>query len=331
MSRVLVIGGNLFIGRAMVEKLLARGDEVAIMHRGQGTPWGDRVREIRCDRNDVNAVRAAFAGEAFDEVYDNVYDWQRGTSAGQVVAAARAAAHPGLRRYVFTSSVAVYGDGLDHRESDPLLPADAPNRYGAEKAESERALFHLQRQEGVPVTTIRPAFVYGPHNPFRREAWFWDRIVADRPVIVPGDGTRPQQYVHAAEVAEVALRAAARPQSAGSSYSLGNTPSITQRELIELLARVAGRKARVVLVPREKIAAEGGVMMGDPLYFGEYLDPPPITVQGETLTRDLGIELAQLEDGFRSTFDWYRRQSRPRPDFAWEDQLIGGSADRRIR
>lgn len=325
--RVLVIGGTLFIGRAMVEKLLARGDEVAIMHRGQGTPFGDRVREIRCDRNDVNAVRAAFSGEAFDEVYDNVYDWQRGTSAGQVVAAARAASHPGLRRYVFTSSVAVYGDGLDHRESDPLVPADFPNPYGAQKAESERALFNLQRAEGVPVTTIRPAFVYGPHNPFRREAWFWDRIMADRPVIVPGDGTAPQQYVHAVEVAEVALRAAARPESAGSSYSLGNHPPVTQRAFVEILARAAGRKARVVLVPREKIAAGGGVMMGDPLYFGEFLDPPPITVQGETLKSDLGITLGSLEDGFRSTFDWYRRQTRPRPDFAWEDGLIASSAD----
>ena len=329
--RVLVIGGTLFIGRAMVEKLLARGDEIAIMHRGQGTPFGDRVREIRCDRNDVNAVRAAFSGEAFDEVYDNVYDWQRGTGAGQVVAAARAASHPGLRRYVFTSSVAVYGDGLDHCEGDPLVPADFPNRYGAEKAESERALFKLQHAEGVPVTTVRPSFVYGPNNPFRREAWFWDRIMADRPVIVPGDGTRPQQYVHAAEVAEVALRAAARPASAGSSYSLGNYPPVTQREFVELLARVAGRVARVVLVPREKIAAAGGVMMGEgPLYFGEYLDPPPITVQGETLSRDLGISLAPLEDGLRATFDWYRRQNRPRPDFTWEDHLIASSPDHRI-
>jgi hypothetical protein len=96
---------------------------------------------------------------------------------------------------------------------------------------------------------------------------------------------------------------------------------------VELLAQVAGRVARVVLVPREQIAAAGGVMMGDPLYFGEFLDPPPITVQGETLTKDLGITLGSLEDGFRSTFDWYRRQDRPRPDFSWEDQVLGGSAD----
>ena len=88
MARVLVIGGTLFIGRALVEQLLARGDDVVIMHRGKGHPFGPRVSEIQCDRNDIAAVRRALAGTHFDVVYDNVYDWQHGTSAEQVIAAA---------------------------------------------------------------------------------------------------------------------------------------------------------------------------------------------------------------------------------------------------
>ena len=43
MARALVIGGTLFIGRALVDKLLERGDDVVIMHRGRGTPFGARV------------------------------------------------------------------------------------------------------------------------------------------------------------------------------------------------------------------------------------------------------------------------------------------------
>jgi 2'-hydroxyisoflavone reductase len=107
MARVLVVGGTLFIGRAIVDMLLERGDEVVIMHRGTGTPWADRVGEIRCDRNDVAAVQEALAGDGFDVVFDNVYDWERGTTGEQVAASARAAAN-GLERYVFMSSVAVY-------------------------------------------------------------------------------------------------------------------------------------------------------------------------------------------------------------------------------
>ena len=57
MARALVIGGTLYIGRTLVEQLLARGDDVVIMHRGKATPFGSRVDEIHCDRNDVTAVQ----------------------------------------------------------------------------------------------------------------------------------------------------------------------------------------------------------------------------------------------------------------------------------
>jgi nucleoside-diphosphate-sugar epimerase len=214
MARVLVIGGTLFIGRALVNQLLARGDEVVIMHRGNGTPFGSRVGEIQCDRNDMAAVRTALAGRRFDVVYDNVYDWQRGTTADQVSAAALTAAD-GLRRYVFTSSVAVYGAGGEYDEDAPLVPSDYPNAYSVHKAESEHALFELQRRNGLPVATLRPAFIYGPHNPFDREAFFWDRLRAGRPIVVPDDGLRTMQWVHARDVARAALLAANEASPSG--------------------------------------------------------------------------------------------------------------------
>ena len=131
MARALVIGGTAFIGRNLVEQLLERGDEVVIMHRGSANPYGDRVGEIRCDRNDIPAVHTALDGKRFDLVFDNVYDFQRGTSAEQVVAAATALAS-GVKRYVFTSSVAVYPmGGATHEEatlvgSDDLVLTSAP-------------------------------------------------------------------------------------------------------------------------------------------------------------------------------------------------------------
>src|SRR5262245_64571317 len=78
MARALVIGGTLFIGRALVEQLLTRGDEVVIMHRGSGTPFGSRVGEIQCDRNEVTAVQAALANSTYHVVSASVYDWPGG-------------------------------------------------------------------------------------------------------------------------------------------------------------------------------------------------------------------------------------------------------------
>jgi len=319
-DRALVIGGTLFIGRALVEQLLARGDEVVIMHRGATTPFGDRVKTIQCDRNDVDGVRHALAGERFDVVYDNVYDWQRGTTAEQVAAAAEAA-REGLRRYVFTSSVAVYPSGGPYDELDPLVAADDPNDYGRNKAESERALFALHRLAGLGVSTLRPSFVYGPHNAFDRETFFWDRIRAGRPVIIPGDGTRTMQWVLAADVARAAVRAADKDIANGAAYNLGNAP-LTQVEFVQALARAAGRDVTLVHVPRAQIAAAGGGLMAPPFYFGIFLDVPPIGVQVQRVRHELGMELTMLDEGLRETHAWYERQERPAPDYSWEDALI---------
>lgn len=321
MSRALVIGGTLFIGRALVDRLLERGDEVVIMHRGSGTTYGNRVGEIRCDRTDVAAVRTALAGRRFDVVYDNVYDWQRGTTADQVAAAAEAVAD-GLRRYVFTSSVAVYPRGGEYDENAPLVASDHPNAYGAQKADSERALFELQRRNRIPVATLRPAFIYGPHNPFEREAFFWDRVLAGRPVVVPDDGRRTMQWVHVHDVARAAILAATDDKAVGHAYNLASYPAITQIDFVRLLAKVADRPANVVPIPREHIERLGGLLYAPPYYFGAYLDIPPITVRADRVRSELGLDLTPLEDGLRETYSWYRQQRRPQPDWAWEDRLL---------
>ena len=321
MSRVLVIGGTQLIGRALVEQLLARGDDVALMHRGSTTPFDERVRSIRCDRNDVVAVQAALTGERFDVVYDNVYDWQRGTTPEQVLVAARATAS-GLSRYVFTSSVAVYPSGGVYGEEAALVPADHPDLYGAQKANTERALFALHESEGVPVSTLRPAFIYGPHNAFDREAFFWDRIRDGRPIIVPEDGQATMQWVSANDVARAAILAATNDVAVGQAYNLGNYPPITQLEFVHLLARVAERDVQVVHVPRARIQQMGGSLMAPPNYFGVFLDIPAITADSARVTEQLGLALTPLEDGMRETYAWYVQQPRVARDYAWEDGLL---------
>ena len=321
MARALVIGGTLFIGRALVERLLERGDDVVIMHRGRSHPFGDRVGEIRCDRNDVAAVRAALRAERFDVVYDNVYDWRRGTTGAQVAAAADAASD-GLGRYVFTSSVAVYREGTGLDEDAALVGSNDPNVYGAQKADSERALFALHRERGVPVSTLRPAFIYGPNNPFDREAFFWDRILLGRPVIVPDDGSRAMQFVHVGDVASAAILAANSDAAIGRAYSLGNWPPVTQVEFVRLLARAAGREVKLVHIPRERLLRAGGGLNDPPYYFGAYLDLPPKTVRPDRARAELGLDLVRLEEGMRETFRWYEQQRRPRPDVAWEDRVL---------
>ena len=124
--KVLVIGGTLFIGRALVKELVRAGHDVSVLHRKNRHSLGKKVANITADRNNPEAVKRALAGKKFEVVYDNVYDWEHGTTTTQVEATARACGS-NLHRYIFMSSVGAYGDGLNHHEGDALAPDDHPD------------------------------------------------------------------------------------------------------------------------------------------------------------------------------------------------------------
>ncbi len=291
--RVLVVGGTMFIGRALVAELLKAGHEVTILHRKGKHDLGKRVQNIVADRNDPESMRRALQFSNYQVVFDNVYDWERGTTAAQVEGndlLITAASGDRLLRYVFMSSVAAYGDGLNHHDGDPLAPDDHSEPYVRNKAMSERLLFRMHQKIGLPVVTLRPPFIYGPQNPFYRETFFWDRLRDNRPIILPGDGHRLMQFVYIKDLVRACMRAMEEPMAVGEAFNLANEHPITQAEVITAMAAAAGKKANIVRVPRERIAEAGGDPMGQPAYFGVYLDIPPITevvVVGQAYSLDL--------------------------------------------
>ncbi len=326
--KVLVIGGTQFIGRQLVPELLKAGHSVAILHRRSKHNLSKRVENLLADRNDPEAIRRVIGERRFEVVFDNVYDWERGTTAAQVEATALAMGNR-LARYVFMSSVAAYGDGLNHYEGDPLAPDNHPEAYVRNKAMTERALLRLHRKNGFPVVTFRPPFVYGPENPFYREAFFWDRMRASRPIIIPGDGTRLMQFVYVKDLVRALLRSIEVDAAVGEAFNIGNPKPLTQVEAVREMSRTAGKKPELVRVPREKIAAAGGNIMSEPFYFGQYLDLPPITENVSKLQRVLGVRLTAFATGLRETRRWYLRQPRRKADFGFEDRLIAASGVRR--
>ncbi len=324
--RILVIGGTQFIGKRLVNRLLAAGHEVTLLHRRAAHPFSHAVRSVVADRNDAISVRNALAGYRYDAVYDIAYDMERGTSGPQVEATARAV--PGdLSRYIFMSSVAAYGGGLDHVEDDELAPDTDANDYFRNKAASERALFRMHRESQFPAVTMRPPFVYGPENPFYRESFFWDRIRRDRPIIVPGDGQRQMQFVYVDDLVTACFNALGNPSAVGLAFNVAHEKAVTQMDLINELAKAAGKQSGIVHVPRDLIIRNGGDMSRDPLYFGQYYDLPPITAVVDLVKRVLQFEPTSFALGLRETYQWYSEQAERRPpDFSFDDKLIRDAA-----
>jgi 2'-hydroxyisoflavone reductase len=319
--RVLVIGGTEFMGRATVGRLVARGHEVSVMHRRDHHDLGPQVRNVQADRGDLDAIARILGEQRYEVVFDFAYDWEKGTPAVHVEAAARACGDA-LQRYVFISSIAAYAVGTDLQEEDPLAPDDHPMAYIQHKASAERALLRMHAQSGFPVTIFRPPFVHGPRQPFYREQFFWDRLLDGRPVILPDGGDTPMQWVYVADVAEVCLRAIEVPEAAGEAFNVGHREPTTQRSFIEALARVAAVDPDFVSISRERIHAAGGDPFAGNLYFGEFLDLPPYTSSVDKAARLLGFTPTPLETALRTGFEWYGTQPRRTVDYAFEDRLL---------
>lgn len=320
--KVLVIGGTQFIGRLLVRSLQKAGHEVWILHRKPEHDLGKKIGNLQADRNDPAAMKRVLAGTKFDVVFDNVYDWERGTTAEHVEATARACGD-NLKRYVFMSSVAAYGDGLNHLEGDALAPDDHPEPYVRNKAMSERKLFRLHQRFGLPVVTLRPPYVYGPGNPFYREAFFWDRMREGRPIIIPGDGRRLMQFVFVHDLVWACLKVMEESSAVGHAFNIAQARAMTQIEVVRALAEAAGRKPELVRIPRERILQAGGNPMGPPLYFGVYFDMPPITEVISKAQRVLGFKPTPFAEGLKRTYRWYVRHRPRQPrDYSFEDRLL---------
>ena len=322
--RTLVIGGMQFMGRRIVERLLEHGHDVTVLHRRATHDLGPHVRNLQADRGDLPLVAQLLRRESFDAVFDLAYDWQKGTPAAHVEAAARSCGDR-MERYVFVSSVAAYPPGLDRREDDALVPDDAQDPYAVHKASAERLLFEMHRASGFPVVTFRPPFVHGPRQPFYREQFFWDRLFDGRPIVLPDDGGTPTQWVFVEDVATACLRALEVPGAVGQAFNIGHVEPLTQRTVVEALARVAEIEPRFVSIPRATIHAAGGQLIGDSIYFGEFLDLPTRTSVVEKAARVLGVTPTPFEAALAQGLAWYQQQPRRPIDYTFEDRLIAQS------
>jgi nucleoside-diphosphate-sugar epimerase len=320
--QILVIGGTQFIGKHLVAALVKAGHTVTVLHRRPEHDLGKKVANLQADRNDPAQLKRALAGKSFDAAFDLVYDWEKGTPASAVEASARLLTGK-VERYVFMSSVAAYGDGLNHHEGDALAADDHGDRYARQKATSERALFRLHQRHGTPVVTLRPPFVYGPGNPYYREQFFWDRLRDKRPIILPGDGRRLMQFVYVKDVVWACQRALECPNAVGHAFNIANARPLTQAEVLDALSAASGKQAEIVRVPRERIARAGGHPLGPNLYFGIYFDLPPITTVISKAQRVLGLKPASFADGLKETYKWYLRNSAKKTlDYSFEDRLL---------
>src|SRR5215217_8243260 len=251
--KVFVTGGTGFIGGHVVRKLRDRGDEVRALVRDPGKATG--LRDLGCEivsgsLADAAAIRAgmegcdgAIHGAAVYEVGipESQHEAMHDANVGGTETVLRAALEAKVPRVVYISTVAAFcnthGEVVDESYEHP--GTSYTSYYEETKVEAHRIAKRLIAEEGLPCVIVQPGGVYGPddHSAIGQQM---NQFLAGRmPLIAfPEAGFN---MVHVDDVADGVLLALDRGK-VGESYVLG-AQITTMRELMETLAKVAGKRA----------------------------------------------------------------------------------------
>lgn len=250
--RVLVTGATGLLGSHLIERLRARGDQARALVRpssdarfldelGVEVVRGDLTDPAACDRA-LDGVGVVFHCAA------KVGDWGswREFQVGCMDATrtlAEAAVRAGVGRFVHVSSTSAYGHPTDREEP---ITEDHPlgenvwllDYYTRSKVECERLLWEMSNAGRLPLTVIRPSWLFGERDrttiPRLIQEFRWKRVS------IVGKGDNPLSAVYAGVVADAAILAADDPGSAGEAYNITSHEPITQREFLDMLADALG-------------------------------------------------------------------------------------------
>jgi UDP-glucose 4-epimerase len=257
---VLVTGGAGFIGSHLAERLVAEGHDVRVLdnlssgHRENLQGFADRISFVEGDIRDAALLEQLCAGcelvyheaaivsvpysvEHPQETHDvNI----QGTL--NVLMAAR---RQGVRRVVYASSAAVYGEEPELPKLETMTPAPI-SPYGLEKITSEHYLGIFHKLYGVEGVSLRYFNVFGPRqdpaSPYSGViSIFVDRLLRGETPLVFGDGEQYRDFVYVQDVVEANLRAGRVPSAAGRCYNIGCGQRTSLNELLQMLARLIGR------------------------------------------------------------------------------------------
>jgi nucleoside-diphosphate-sugar epimerase len=339
--RVLFIGGTGIISTASTRLAAERGIHLTLLNRGRhAAEFPGGVQTLAVDVEDEAAAAGALAGAPFDAVVD----WVAYTAAH--IDRDLRLFRGRTRQYIFISSASAYQKPpSDYRitESTPL--SNPYWDYSRNKIACEERLMLAYREEGFPITIVRPSLTYGDTqiplavNSWPRSYTVVDRMRRGKKVIVPGDGTSLWCMTHNSDFAKGLVGLLGHEQAIGHAFHITSDEVMSWNQFYRITCEAAGAEPNLVHIPSDFIAAclpeYVGGLLGDKALSAVF-DNSKIKsfVPGYCAT----MPYAQ---GIRRTLAWFdadpaRRQIDAEADAAYDkliDAYEGGAADalRRFR
>jgi UDP-glucose 4-epimerase len=303
--KVLVIGGNGFIGSHIVDRLLAHGHSVRVFDRQPERFRAPLTGVDYClgDFADRMTLVEALAG--VDAVYHLVSTTLPGTADldpktdiqdNLIGTINLLELMQGIRtkRILFLSSGGtVYGipDVIPIPETHPLRPI---NSYGIVKCAIEHYLDFYRRARGLSPVIIRASNPFGPRQAHSGVqgviSTFLRRVLSGEPIEIWGDGTIVRDYLDVGDLAEICVRAGTSDSE--GAYNAGSGYGLSINEIVQAVRKVSGSDFKTVHKP------------------GRHIDVPRSVLDCSRARKDFGWKCEiQFDSALRATWEWLKNNS----------------------
>jgi nucleoside-diphosphate-sugar epimerase len=254
--RILFVGGTGLISTACTRLALERGIEVVHLNRASGAHPIEGVETLVADVHDEAAARKVLGSHEFDAVVDWIAYGAEDIERGIRLFRDRTG------QFIFISSTSAYRKPLGHWLTSEDTPLANPYwDYARGKIAGEERCMQALREEGFPITIVRPAHTYGDWSmPLAVCSWSHPfspiaRWRAGKANIVPGDGQTLWTLTHNSDFAVGLVGLLGRRQTIGHAFNIVSDEALTWDEIHRQTAAAAGVECRTVHIPTDFIVA----------------------------------------------------------------------------
>lgn len=294
--KILIMGGTQFVGKSLAIFLISKGHQVSIFtrnklpidYRGIKSHFiGDR--KIQSDLNQIKNI-------LFDIVFDiSAYELQDVTNLISYLYT------PNLKKYIFMSSGTVYEPSEEEMaESFPCGHNINWGNYGLNKLKIEQYLYEQYSKNQLPISIVRPTYIYGIRNNLYRETYFFDSIRKNKIIPIPS-GKVKTQYIYIDDLLNFFQSLMESDFVVGETFNITNPQKKSWRELVEAAANVMSQSVEMIEVNcSEELKSRDFFPFRNCTYL----------LSIEKL-KDFGLYIPKIsiDDGLKLTYQWYLKEN----------------------
>jgi len=307
--KVLFIGGTGFISTAVSRIAIERGMELYLLNRGIRSSEIPGARQLTGDIHNPESMRNALKDIQFDVVVDWIAYTPEDIERDLIVFRGRTS------QFVFISSASAYQKPPANYIITESTPLENPYwDYSRNKIASEELLMKAYREEGFPVTIVRPSYTYNTYLPVAIGGFgcytLADRMLKGKPIIIHGDGSSLWVNTHAEDFAIGFLGLLGNEKAIGQAFHITSDEVLSWNQIYQTIADTLGVEAKIVHIPSDFIVKVVPEMTG-----GLFGDKTWSVVFDNSKIKAFVPEFQagiSFREGMRRALDWFAADEKRR-------------------